>query len=56
MKISLIDLGFNITFKPHPATFVKDIDKDIHQTSDDLELIVDDLIFVISSEIQLQQL
>ena len=49
LKISLIDLGFNITFKPHPATFVRDIDKDIHQTSDDLELIVDRFDFVISS-------
>ena len=49
LKSNLFNSGFEITFKPHPATSVKNLDKDIIQTSEDLEYLVNKFEYVVSS-------
>ena len=48
-KFDLTKLGFTISFKPHPASSVKNIDKDIIQTNEDLEYLVDRFEYIVSS-------
>jgi len=45
----LIKLGFDITFKPHPATSVQNIDGKITQTNEDLNSLLDKFEYIISS-------
>ena len=49
LKFQLIKSGFEITFKPHPANITKNIDKNIRQTNEDLEFLVDKFESVVSS-------
>lgn len=49
IKFDLVNLGFEITFKPHPATTTKIIDRKINLSYDDLEDLVDDHSYVVSS-------
>lgn len=48
-KFDLINFGFTISFKPHPASSIKNIDKDIIQTNEDLEYLIDRFEYVVSS-------
>ena len=48
-KFDLTKLGFTISFKPHPASSFKNIDKDIIQTNEDLEYLVDRFEYIVSS-------
>ena len=48
-KFDLTNSGFTVTFKPHPASSVKNINKDIIQTNEDLEYLVDRFECVVSS-------
>ena len=49
IKFDLVKLGFEITFKPHPATITKNIDRTINLSYDDIEDLVDDHSYVVSS-------
>ncbi len=48
-KTNFTNLGYNLTFKPHPANLVKNINNSIQETTDDLEYLVDRFDYVISS-------
>ncbi len=49
IKFDLDKLGFEITFKPHPATITKNIDRTINLNYDDIEDLVDDYSYIVSS-------
>ena len=49
IKVKLLNLGFEISFKPHPATIPKNLSKNINLTHDDIEYLVDKHSYVVSS-------
>ena len=48
-KDDLIKLGFEVSFKPHPASRVKNIDNNITLTDRDLEKLLNDHNYIVSS-------
>ena len=48
-KNELKNLGFQISYKPHPSTIVKNIDNEIHLTNEDLEQLIDTHKYIVSS-------
>ena len=48
-KDDLIKLGFEVSFKPHPASKVKSMDDNITLTDRDLEKLLNDHNYIVSS-------
>ena len=48
-KDELKSLGFQISYKPHPSTIVKNIDNEIHLTNEDLEQLINTHKYIVSS-------
>ena len=48
-KDELMDLGFQVSYKPHPATKIKNIDNKISVIKEDLEDLINNYRYIVSS-------